>query len=119
VTLTGVEAMSVEGGIELLGGYVFVASEGFLTAVDGFPPTGLDEDAYEPIAGAKVLTDCAEEDPEVKTQLIVGAGRSESEGGRIEGIRILYEGGSLEIPDYSIVLCGDEMEHCEDLGLDG
>lgn len=117
VSLRSVETMSVDGDIELLGGYLFIASEGFLSAVDGFPPTGLDESAYVDVDHGVVSTDCDDADPEMKTQVIIGARRTSPSGGRIDGIRIKYSGGTLAIPGYSIALCGDELEHCEDLGL--
>lgn len=112
VALESVHAMSSEGEIEILGGFLYEAEDGFVGAVDGFPPSGLDESFLTEIPGATVVTLC---DAETRSQVVLGANRTGPGGGVIEGVRVTYDGGSLEVPDYSIILCGDNQEFCEDV----
>lgn len=112
VALESVEAMSSDGEIEVLGGFLFEAEDGFVGAVNGFPPSGLLESALVEISVATVVTPC---DAETRSQVVVGANRTGPGGGVIEGVRINYDGGSLEVPDYNILLCGDNGEFCEDV----
>lgn len=116
VVLESVEAISSDGDIEVLGGLLYEAEDGFVGAVNGYPPTGLDASFLTDIAGATVTTAC---DADTQSQVIVGTNRTGPGGGKIEGIRIHYEGGSLDVPDYNIILCGDEREFCEDVGSGG
>lgn len=116
VVLESVEAISSDGEIEVLGGLLYEAEDGFVGAVNGFPPTGLDASFLTDIAGATVTTLCG---ADAQSQVVVGANRTGPGGGKIEGIRIHYEGGSLDVPDYNIILCGDEREFCEDVGSGG
>jgi hypothetical protein len=113
VTLDSVEAINLDGEIELLGGLVYEANDGYVGAVDGFPPTGLSEDTVTGVEGAVVSTICDDPDPTLRTQLLVGANRVGAAGGTIQGIRIIHDDGFLEIPDYTIILCGDDLEYCE------
>lgn len=113
VALESVQAMSSEGEIEVLGGFLYEAEDGFVGAVDGFPPKGLDESFLSEIPGATVVTHC---DAETRSQVVLGANRTGPGGGLIEGVRVNYDGGSLDVPDYSIILCGDNQEFCEDVG---
>jgi len=115
VVLDSIEAISIEGEIELLGGLVDTADDGFVGAVHGFPPTGLREDTLTDIDGGVVSTICGESDPALRTQVLVGANRVGSGGGMIEGIRIVHHDGFLEIADYTIILCGDDFEYCEEV----
>lgn len=112
VALESVEAMSSDGEIEVLGGFLYEAEDGFVGALDGFPPTGLQESAVIEISVATVVTPC---DSETRSQVVVGAKRTGPGGGVIEGVRLNYDGGSLEVPDYNILLCGDNGEFCEDV----
>jgi hypothetical protein len=112
VTLESAEATSSEGSIEVLGALHLAASDGFVGAVDGFPPEGLVPDAYQEIEGAEVTTECEEENPETRDQVILGVSRTGIGGGVIHSVTINYQGGSVEA-DYTIVLCGDLMEFCE------
>lgn len=112
VALESVEAMSSEGEIEVLGGLLYEAEDGFVGAVNGFPPSGLQESTVIEISGATVVTPC---DSATRSQVVVGANRTGPGGGVIEGVRVNYDGGSLEVPDYNILLCGDNDEFCEDI----
>lgn len=114
VTLDSVEAINIEGEIELLGGLVYEANDGYVGAVDGFPPTGLSEDTLTDIEGAVVSTTCEDPDPVKRTQVLVGANKVGPGGGSIQGIRIIHDDGFLEIADYTIILCGDDLEYCEE-----
>ena len=118
VTLDSVEAIELEGEIELLGGLVYKASGAYVGAVDGFPPTGLDDDTLTEIAGAGVSTGCDDSDSEQRTQVLVGVNRVGSAGGTISGIRIIHDDGFLEITDYTIILCGDDLEYCAEYAPD-
>ena len=113
VVLESVEAMSSEGDIEVIGATLYVADDAFVGAINDFPPRGLSESFLSEIPGAVVMTDCGSEGD--RSQVIVGADRTGPGGGIIEGIRINYEGGSLEVGDYNIILCGDEGEYCENV----
>jgi hypothetical protein len=112
VTLESAEATASEGSIEVLGALHLAAMDGFVGAVDGFPPEGLVTGAYQEIEGAEVTTDCEEENPETRDQVILGVSRTGIGGGVIHSVTVNYEGGSVEA-DYTIVLCGDLMEFCE------
>jgi len=114
VVLDTVEAINVDGEIELLGGLVYEANDGHVGAVDGFPPAGLSEDTLTGIEGAVVSTICDDSDPAHRTQVLIGANRVGPGGGSIEGIRIIHDDGFLEITDYTIILCGDDLEYCEE-----
>jgi hypothetical protein len=46
--------------------------------------------------------------------VLIGANRVGPSGGSIEGIRIIHSDGFLEITDYTIILCGDDLEYCEE-----
>lgn len=113
VVLESVEAMSSEGDIEIIGATLYVADDAFVGAINDYPPRGLSESFLSEIPGAVVMTEC-ESDGD-RSQVIVGATRTGVAGGIIEGIRINYEGGSLEVSDYNIILCGDQGEYCEDV----
>jgi hypothetical protein len=113
VVLESVEAMSSEGDIEVIGATLYVADDAFVGAINDFPPRGLSEAFLSDIPGAVVMTGC--ESGSDRSQVIVGASRTGTAGGIIEGIRINYEGGSLEVSEYNIVLCGDEGEYCENV----
>jgi hypothetical protein len=114
VVLDTVEAINVDGEIELLGGLVYEADDGYIGAVDGFPPAVLSEDTLTGIDGAVVSTICDDSDAAHRTQLLIGANRVGPGGGSIEGIRIIHDDGFLEIADYTIILCGDNLEYCEE-----
>ena len=113
VVLESVEAMSSEGDIEVIGATLYVADDAFVGAINDFPPRGLSESFLNAIPGAVVMTECDTEGD--RSQVIVGTNRTGAGGGIIEGIRINYEGGSLEVGDYNIILCGDEGEYCENV----
>lgn len=113
VVLESVEAMSSEGDIEVIGATLYVADDAFVGAIHDYPPRGLSETFLNEIPGAVVMTGCESEGD--RSQVIVGASRTGDGGGIIEGIRINYEGGSLEVGDYNIILCGDEGEYCENV----
>jgi len=113
VVLESVEAMSSEGDIEVIGATLYVADDAFVGAINDYPPRGLSENFLSEIPGAVVMTECESEGD--RSQVIVGAVRTGDRGGIIEGIRINYEGGSLEVGDYNIILCGDEGEYCENV----
>jgi hypothetical protein len=68
------------------------------------------------IEGAVVSTICDDSDPAHRTQVLIGANRVGPGGGSIEGIRILHDDGFLEITDYTIVLCDNDLEYCEEYG---
>ncbi|MEE8374932.1 MAG: hypothetical protein V3S26_01250, partial [Acidimicrobiia bacterium] len=89
-------------------------NDGYVGAVDGFPPTGLSEDTLTGIGGAVVSTICDDSEPAHRTQVLVGANRVGPGGGMIQGIRIIHNDGFLEIIDYTIILCGDDLEYCEE-----
>lgn len=113
VVIDSVEAMSAEGDIELIGAILYEAEDGFVGAIHDFPPRGLSEDSFTEIPGATVETSC---DSTTRSQVVVGASRTGTGGGLIEGIRINYRGGSLDVADYRIILCGDDGEFCD--GID-
>lgn len=115
VTLEKVEAIDTEGEIEFLGARVFQASEGFIGAVDGFPPTGLVDDATGDLEDFVVDVPCEDADAETKLQIVLGASRTGDGGGQIKGIKLTHSEGELVIDDYRIVLCGDDYEYCEAL----
>ena len=115
VTLESIDAVNTEGEIEFLGAVVMRASDGFIGAVDGYPPAGLAADATEAFDDYVVDVSCDDENAETKVQIVLGAGRTGSGGGQIEGIRIEHSEGYLVIDDYRIVLCGDDYEYCEAL----
>jgi hypothetical protein len=118
VTLESVETIELEGEIELLGGLVYKAEGAYVGAVDGFPPTGLDDDTLTGIAGGVVSIGCDDSDSEQRTQVLVGVNRVGPAGGTISGIRIIHDDGFLEITDYTIILCGDDLEYCEEYAPD-
>lgn len=112
VVLESVEPISVEGDIEVIGAVLYEADNAFVGAIHDFPPRGLSQDYLTEIPGATVATAC---DDDARSQVVVGANRTGDGGGVIEGIRINYEGGALEVGDYRIILCGDEGEYCENV----
>ncbi len=110
VVIESVEAISSEGDIEMIGAVLYEADDAFVGAIHDFPPRGLSEDFLTEIPGATVGTVC---ESETRSQVVVGASRTGSEGGMIEGIRINYHGGSLDVADYRIILCGEEGQFCD------
>lgn len=118
VELESVEPIGSEGQIEVLGAIVHESSVGFVGADNGFPPAVLVGTDLVDVAGAVVSTPC-EEAPEMRTQVVVGVTRTGSAGGTIEGVRINHQSGSLDVDGYVIILCGDEMERCEDFAPEG
>ena len=112
VVIESVEAISAEGEIAVIGAILYEADDGFVGAIHDFPPRGLSEDFFSDIPGATVGTVC---DSETRSQVVVGASRTGEGGGVIEGIRINYEGGSLDVADYRIILCGDDGEYCDNI----
>lgn len=119
VELESVEAIGSEGQIELLGAIVHESSAGFVGADNAFPPAVLAGTEIVDIAGAVVSTPCEEAAPETRTQVVVGVSRTGSAGGTIEGVRINHQNGSLDVDGYVIILCGDELERCEDFAPEG
>lgn len=117
VQIQDVEPVSIEGEVEFLGAYIYSATDGFIGAVDGYPPDGLDDSYLGELPGATVDTPCSS-DVETRSQVVVGVSRTGSGGGRIEGLRINHDQGSLELPGYAIALCGDEMEYCDEVESD-
>jgi hypothetical protein len=113
VTIESVEPMHTEGDIEFLGAVVYTSEDRFVGATNGFPPDGIDESKIEPAEGATVSADCAGGDSE-KVQLLLGAERTSTSGGVLDGFLVTWETGELEI-DATILLCGDELEFCEAL----
>lgn len=113
VTIESVEPMHVEGDIEFLGTLVYTSEGMFVGAAHGFPPDGIDETKIEPVEGAVVTADCAGGDPE-KVQLVIGAERTSSGGGVLDGFLVTTDTGELEI-DQTVLMCGDELEYCEAL----
>lgn len=112
-TIESVEAMRSEGEIEYLGAVVYTSEDMFVGAADGFPPDGIDETKIEPAEGAVVSADCSTGEGE-KVQLLVGAERTGSGGGVLDGFLVTSDTGELEI-DLTVLLCGDELEYCEAL----
>ncbi len=110
VEIESVEAISAEGEIAMIGAVLYQADDAFVGAIHDFPPRGLDLEFLTEIPGATVDTLC---DSETRSQVVVGASRTGAGGGMIEGIRINYAGGSLDVADYRIILCGDEGEYCD------
>lgn len=113
VVLESVEAISSKGDIEVIGATLYVADDAFVGAINDYPPRGLSESFLSEIPGAVVTTACSAEGD--RSQVIVGAARTGTGGGVIEGIRIHYQGGALEVEDYNIILCGDDGEYCENV----
>lgn len=114
VVLESVEAIELEGEIELLGSLLYKATDEYVGAIDGYPPTGLDDGTLTGIEGGIVSNDCDDSDTDPRTQILVGANRVGSTGGTIKGIRIIHDDGFLDVPDYTIILCGDDYEYCEE-----
>lgn len=114
VVVESVEPMASSGSIEVIGGLYYAEPEDFVGAVNGFPPVGVDENDLVDLEGATVDNRC-ESAEDGRSQVLVGAERTDGAGGRIDGIRIIYMGGVLELPDYDIILCGDQMEFCGEL----
>lgn len=119
VVLESVEPIEADGQIEMLGAVVHESSTGFVGADNGFPPDALAGTAIIEINGAVVSTSCDEPAPETRTQVVVGVSRAGPSGGTIEGVRINHRNGSLNVGGYVIILCGDEMERCEDFAPEG
>lgn len=118
VTLESVEAVATEGEVAFLGAMVYQATDGFIGAVDGFPPTGLADDSLSDLEGFVLDLSCELQDPETKTQVVLGVDRTGPTGGKVEGIKVTHSEGELEISDYQIILCGDDYEYCENLRED-
>lgn len=114
VELESVEIVGTEGEIELMGGLVYTTSDMFVGATDGFPPEGIDEARTEPMEGAVVDISCLEPEGAERVQLLVGLDRTGPEGGVIEGFVVHTDSGDVDV-EYRIILCGDELEFCEDL----
>ncbi len=114
VTLDSIESISARGEIELIGGLVYEAADDFVGAVDGFPPSGIATDTFTTLEDGVVSTKCGDEATETRTQVVVGAERTGPGGGMIEGLRIYHDDGFLDIGGFTIVLCGDQYEYCED-----
>lgn len=112
-TIESVETMHSEGEIEYLGARVYSSEDMFVGAAHGFPPDGIDEAKIEPVEGAVIMADCAVSEGE-KVQIILGAERTGVGGGVLDGFLVTSDTGGLEI-DYTILLCGEEMEFCEAL----
>jgi hypothetical protein len=112
VTMISADAKSSDGEIEVLGAMLYEAADGFVGAVDGFPPEGLDPATMEDIQGAVASSDCDDPDPATRNQVILGVERTGTAGGVIDGVTVVFEGGSIDV-DYTIVLCGDADEFCE------
>jgi hypothetical protein len=112
-TIESVESLHAEGEIEYLGAVVYTSEDRFVGAANGFPPDGIDEAKIEPAEGAVVTAACSGGDSE-KVQLLVGAERTGSGGGVLDGFLVTTDTGELEI-DLTILLCGDELEYCEAL----
>ena len=119
VVLESVEPIESEGEIEMLGAVVYESSTGFVGADNGFPPDVLAGTETAEINGAVVTTPCNEAAPETRTQVVVGVTRTGPSGGTIDGVRINHGNGSLDVDGYVIILCGDEMERCEDFAPEG
>lgn len=113
VTLKSVEAMVLEGQVDLMGGLVYEADDRFVGAAHGFPPDGIDPNLLRDVDGAVVSIDCEDAEQGSRTQLLLGVNRLGPGGGTIEGVRVRHGSGVLDIPDFSIILCGDESEYCE------
>lgn len=119
VELESVEAIETEGEIEMLGAVVHESSAGFVGADNGFPPSVLEGTEIVDVDGAVVATPCNEAAPDTRTQVVLGVTRTGPAGGTIEGVRINHENGALDVGGYVIILCGDEMERCEDFAPEG
>ncbi|MGH8945291.1 MAG: hypothetical protein ACRDVL_04005 [Acidimicrobiia bacterium] len=121
VVLDSVEPIESDGEIEMLGAVVHESSTSLnpIGAADGFPPDVLAGTGIVEIDGAVVTTSCEEAAPETRTQVVVGVTRAGPSGGTIEGVRINHDNGSLDVDGYVIILCGDEMERCEDFAPEG
>lgn len=114
VELESVAPAATEGEIEFLGALIYTSPDRFVGAAHGFPTDGLDESRTEPAEGAIVDHECEDPEGEERVQLLVGAQRTGSGGGVIDGLEVETSGGILEIP-YTILLCGNQMEFCEAL----
>lgn len=117
VELNDIEPISQEGGVEFLGAMIYTSADQFVGAATGYPADGLDENKLEPLEGATVDIECDEPDGDERVQILVGAERTSIRGGMIEGIRVSTSDGDVDI-DYTILLCGDELEYCEFLNED-
>lgn len=114
VELESIELVGSEGEVELMGGLVYTTSERFVGATDGFPPEGIDEALTEPMDGAVVDIKCLEPEGAERVQLLLGLNRTGNGGGKIDGFIVHSDTEDVEV-DYRILLCGDELEFCEDL----
>jgi hypothetical protein len=114
VELESIEPMHSEGSIEFLGALVYTSEDKFVGAAHGFPPDGLDVNKTEPLEGAVVDSACAEPSSSERVQILVGAERTSSAGGVLDGFVVTTDNGDLEI-SLTVLLCGDEMEFCEAL----
>lgn len=113
VELTSIEPIVNEGDVEFLGAMVYTSPDMFVGAANGYPTDGLDETRLEPLEGTAVESDCTDPEGDDRVQLIIGAQRTGSGGGALDGFVVTQvSGGELEIP-FTILLCGDEMEFCE------
>lgn len=112
VTLETIEPVSSEGAIEFLGAMVYTSDDRYIGAADGFPPEGMGDANLVDLEEAVVASDCTDQVGDDRVQLIVGAERTGSGGGMIEGLLVQTSAGDVEIP-LTILLCGDELEFCE------
>ena len=112
VELESITPMHTEGDVEFLGARVYVSPDRYVGAAHGFPPDGIDESRIEPFAETVIESDCDAPPGDERVQLLVGAERTGSGGGVVDGFVVQTTGGELEIP-FTILLCGDRMEYCE------
>lgn len=119
VRLESVEILESEGAIELIGAVEISGDihEGdFLGAVYGFPP---DDWADSDPLGSSDVPQCDETDPDSVMQVILGVRRTQPTGGELRGVIVTYRSGDrrgkLEIPGFSVVVCGDQGQYCDHL----
>jgi hypothetical protein len=112
VELQSIEAVLTDGNIEFLGAMVYTSADRFVGATHGYPPDGLDGARIEPLEGAVIDSDCEDPTGDQRVQLLVGAERTASGGGVIDGLVLDTSGGDLDIP-FTVLLCGDELQYCE------
>lgn len=112
VEIEGVEPATIEGGIEYLGAQVYTSEDMFVGAANRFPPDGIDPEKLQEAEGAIVDKDCEDPEGTDRIQLIVGAERTSVGGGQIVGLNVDTSDGTIFV-DYTILLCGDELEFCE------
>jgi hypothetical protein len=114
----GVKAVSptkTEGDIAYLGALLYTSPGKFVGAAHGFPPDGVDEARLRPAETASFEKDCSGPRGEDRVQLLIGAERTGSGGGVIDGVVVTTGGDQELVIPLTILLCGDRMEHCEAL----